>query len=161
MDQPTRLFDFPRYQLAVKPLETMMTQPNDGQGQRLSYSSKSFVEEMDRVSRGLIAKGLQVGDRVALISHNNRCEWNLLDHGSMQAGAVDVPIYPTMTPKDYVHILNHSEARFCFVSNADLYAKLDSVRSQCPALEEVYTFERVDGAKHWSEIVEAGDLNAA
>ena len=139
----------------------MMTQPNDGQGQRLSYSSKSFVEEMDRVSRGLIAKGLQVGDRVALISHNNRCEWNLLDHGSMQAGAVDVPIYPTMTPKDYVHILNHSEARFCFVSNADLYAKLDSVRSQCPALEEVYTFERVDGAKHWSEIVEAGDLNAA
>lgn len=161
MDQPTRLFDFPRYQLAVKPLETMMTQPNDGQGQRLSYSSKSFVEEMDRVSRGLIAKGLEVGDRVALISHNNRCEWNLLDHGSMQAGAVDVPIYPTMTPKDYVHILNHSEARFCFVSNADLYAKLDSVRSQCPALEEVYTFERVDGAKHWSEIVEAGDLNAA
>lgn len=161
MDQPTRLFDFPRYQLAVKPIDTMMTQPNDGQGQRLSYSSKSFVEEMDRVSRGLIAKGLIVGDRVALISHNNRCEWNLLDHGSMQAGAVDVPIYPTMTPKDYVHILNHSEARFCFVSNADLYAKLDSVRSQCPALEEVYTFERVDGAKHWSEIVEAGDLNAA
>ena len=160
LDQPTRLFDFPRFQLAKKPLKTMMTQPNDGQGNRLSYSTQEFVDEMDRVSRGLIALGLQAGEKVALISHNNRCEWNLLDHGTMQAGGIDVPVYPTMTPKDYVHILNHSESRFCFVSNADLYAKVDSIRGECPGLEEIYTFERVDGAKHWSEVLGKGDDDA-
>jgi long-chain acyl-CoA synthetase len=158
MDQPTRLFDFPRYQLAVKPLENMMTMPNNGQ--RITYSTKKFVDDMDRVSRGLISLGLTAGDRVALISHNNRCEWNLMDHGTMQAGGIDVPIYPTMTPKDYVHILNHSEARFCFVSNADLYAKVDSIRNECPGLEEIYTFERVEGARHWSEVLESGNLDA-
>jgi long-chain acyl-CoA synthetase len=158
MDQPTRLFDFPRYQLAVKPLDNMMTMPNNGQ--RITYSTQKFVDDMDRVSRGLISLGLAAGDRVALISHNNRCEWNLMDHGTMQVGGIDVPIYPTMTPKDYVHILNHSEARFCFVSNADLYAKVDSVRNECPGLEEIYTFERVEGAKHWSEVLESGNLDA-
>jgi long-chain acyl-CoA synthetase len=158
MDQPTRLFDFPRYQLAVKPLDNMMTMPNNGQ--RITYSTQKFVDDMDRVSRGLISLGLAAGDRVALISHNNRCEWNLMDHGAMQVGGIDVPIYPTMTPKDYVHILNHSEARFCFVSNADLYAKVDSVRNECPGLEEIYTFERVEGAKHWSEVLESGNLDA-
>lgn len=158
MDQPTRLFDFPRYQLAVKPLDNMMTMPNNGQ--RITYSTKKFVDDMDRVSRGLISLGLTAGDRVALISHNNRCEWNLMDHGTMQAGGIDVPIYPTMTPKDYVHILNHSEARFCFVSNADLYAKVDSIRNECPGLEEIYTFERVEGARHWSEVLESGNLDA-
>ena len=96
----------------------MMTMPNNGQ--RVTYSTEKFVNEMDQVSRGLLAMGLQAGDLVALISHNNRCEWNLMDHGTLQAGGIDVPIYPTMTPEDYVYILNHSESRFCFVSNAEL-----------------------------------------
>ena len=97
MDNPTRLFDFPRYQLANGPLDVMMTMPNGGQP--ISYSTAEFVEEMDRVSRGLISMGLAPGDRVALISHNNRCEWNLTDHGTLQASGIDVPIYPTMTPR--------------------------------------------------------------
>ena len=154
MDNPTRLFDFPRYQLANGPLDVMMTMPNGGQP--ISYSTAEFVEEMDRVSRGLISMGLAPGDRVALISHNNRCEWNLMDHGTLQAGGIDVPIYPTMTPEDYVYILNHSESRFCFVSNAELHEKVQSIMDQVPSLEAVFTFEKVDGASHWSEVVEAG-----
>ena len=154
MDNPTRLFDFPRYQLANGPLDVMMTMPNSGNP--VSYSTSEFVDEMDRVSRGLISMGLQAGDRVALISHNNRCEWNLLDHGTLQAGGIDVPIYPTMTPEDYIYILNHSESRFCFVSNAELFEKVQSIQDQVPTLEAVFTFEQVDGARHWSEVVEAG-----
>ena len=154
MDNPTRLFDFPRYQLANGPLDVMMTMPNGGKP--VSYSTAEFVEEMDRVSRGLISMGLASGDRVALISHNNRCEWNLMDHGTLQAGGIDVPIYPTMTPEDYVYILNHSESRFCFVSNAELHEKVQSIKEQVPTLEAVFTFEKVDGARHWSEVVEAG-----
>ena len=154
MNKPTRLFDFPRYQLASKPLDVMMTMPNCGH--RVTYSTAQFVDEMDAVSRGLIALGMQAEEKVALISHNNRCEWNIMDHGIMQAGGIDVPIYPTMTEEDYKYILTHSESKYCFVSNEELYKKVMAVKSDCPALEEVFTFEEVKGARHWSEVAKAG-----
>ena len=154
MTQPTRLFDFPRYQLATKPLDVMMTMPN--YGNRVTYSTAQFVDEMDAVSRGLIAMGLQAEEKVALISHNNRCEWNVMDHAIMQAGAIDIPIYPTMTEEDYKYILNHSESKYCFVSSEELYNKVMAVKSECPTLEEVFTFEDVKGARHWTEVAKAG-----
>ena len=125
-------------------------------GHRVTYSTAQFVDEMDAVSRGLIALGMQAEEKVALISHNNRCEWNIMDHGIMQAGGIDVPIYPTMTEEDYKYILTHSGAKYCFVSNAELHAKVMAVKDQCPELEEVFTFEKVEGARHWSEVSEAG-----
>lgn len=154
MKNPTRLFDFPRYQLANNPQDVMMTMPN--YGNRVTYSTAQFVEEMDAVSRGLIAMGLQAEEKVALISHNNRCEWNVMDHAIMQAGAIDIPIYPTMTEEDYKYILNHSESKYCFVSNEELYTKVMAVKAECPTLEEVFTFEDVKGARHWTEVAKAG-----
>jgi len=154
MKNPTRLFDFPRYQLANNPQDVMMTMPN--YGNRVTYSTAQFVDEMDAVSRGLIAMGLQAEEKVALISHNNRCEWNVMDHAIMQAGAIDIPIYPTMTEEDYKYILNHSESKYCFVSNEELYNKVMAVKAECPALEEVFTFEDVQGARHWTEVAKAG-----
>ena len=154
MNNPTRLFDFPRYQLANKPQDVMMTMPN--YGNRVTYSTAQFVDEMDAVSRGLIAMGLQAEEKVALISHNNRCEWNIMDHAIMQAGAIDIPIYPTMTEEDYKYILNHSESKYCFVSNEELYTKVMAVKAECPTLEEVFTFEDVKGARHWTEVAKAG-----
>ena len=154
MQAPTRLFDFPRYQLENKPLSLMMTSPNGGQ--RLRYSTQEFVTEMDRVSRGLIALGMEPGDRVALISHNNRCEWNLMDHGVLQAGGIDVPLYPTMTEQDYLYILNHSGCKWCFVSNRDLFEKVQRIQAQVPSLLGIYTFEQVPGAANWQEVLALG-----
>ena len=160
MKNPTRLFDFPRYQLANCPQEVMMSMPNAGN--RITYSTQAFVEEIDRTSRGLIALGMEKGDKVALISHNNRCEWNVLDHGIMQAGGIDVPIYPTMTEADYKYILNHSESKFCFVSNKELLDKVNAVKSDCPKLLGIFTFEDVTGADSWQKVLNAGsDKNQA
>ena len=156
MKNPTRLFDFPKYQLEHNPLDVMMSTPNDGSGNRLSYSTQEFVEQVDRASRGLIALGMEAGEKVALISHNNRCEWNVIDHGIMQAGGIDVPIYPTMTEADYKYIINHSESKFVFVSNAELYAKVNAVKSECPSLKGVFTFEDVEGADSWKKVLEQG-----
>ena len=128
MSQPTRLFDFPRYQLANRPLDLMMTMPNNGN--RVSYSTEQFVEAVDRTARGLIAMGLNAGDKVALVSHNNRCEWNIMDHAIMSVGAINCPLYPTMTEADYEYILNHSESRYCAVSNQELYDKVMSIRTK-------------------------------
>jgi len=162
MNNPTRLFDFPRYQLANGPLDVMLYMPNDGSGKSLSYSTKEFVAEVDVASRGLIAMGMEAGDKVALIAHNNRCEWNVMDHAIMQAGGIDVPIYPTMTEADYKYILNHSESKFVFVSNAELFAKVNAVKDECPTLKGIFTFEDVSGADSWRKMLDAGsDENQA
>jgi long-chain acyl-CoA synthetase len=154
MKNPTRLFDFARFQHANFPMDVMMSSKFEGDW--VTYSTQSFIDAMDLLSRGLIALGVQPGDKVALISHNNRTEWNICDNGILQIGAIDVPIYPTMTEQDYEYILNHSEAKFCFVSNEDLFRKVNSIKHKTPHLIEVFTFENVDGARNWREVLELG-----
>ncbi|MDG1535515.1 MAG: long-chain fatty acid--CoA ligase [Schleiferiaceae bacterium] len=154
MKQPTRLFDIPHYQLEHIPMKLMMTSKVGGEWK--SYSTKEFIEAVDQASRALLELGVKHGDKVALISHNNRCEWNIMDHALLQIGAVDVPIYPTMTEADYEYIFNHSESIYCFVSNDELYDKVSAVIDKCEHMNKVYTFERYEGKNHWSEVLELG-----
>jgi len=155
MNQPTRLFDFPYYQLANRPLEKMLNTKINGEWK--SYSTQGFIDDLNKISRGLLRLGVNPGDKVALISHNNRMEWNVMDHGILQIGAIDVPIYPTMTPEDYKYILNHSEAKYCFVSNDEIFEKVSSIKEHVPGLMETYTFEDVQGAKNWTEVLDLGE----
>jgi long-chain acyl-CoA synthetase len=150
MNLPKRLFDFPYYQLATYPLDAMMTSRVNGNW--TSVSTESFVEKMNLISRGLISLGIKPGDRVAIITHANRYEWDVMDHGIMQIGGIDVPIYPTMTESDCRYIMNHAETRLCFVSNEELYEKICRVKPDVPSLEAVYTFDQIDGAKNWTEL---------
>lgn len=155
MNQPTRLFDFPYYQLEKFPLDVMMTSLSGGEWK--SYSTREFVEHMNKVSRALLGMGINPGDKIALITHANRCEWDIMDQGILQIGAIDVPIYPTMTEKDYEYILNHSESKLCFVSNEELFKKVKNIQHLVPTLKEVYTFEQVKDAPHWTSIFAMGD----
>ena len=155
MNQPTRLFDFPYYQLANRPLEKMLNTKINGEWK--SYSTQGFIDDLNKISRGLLRLGVKPGEKVALISHNNRMEWNVMDHGILQIGAIDVPIYPTMTPEDYKYILNHSEAKYCFVSNDEIFQKVSSIKDKVPGLIETYTFEDVKGAKNWTEVLDLGE----
>lgn len=154
MKQPTRLFDIPHYQLEHIPMKLMMTSRVGGEWK--SYSTKEFIEAVDQASRALLELGVKHGDKVALISHNNRCEWNIMDHALLQIGAVDVPIYPTMTEADYEYIFNHSESIYCFVSNDELYDKVTAVLDKCKHMKKVYTFEQYEGKNHWSEVLTLG-----
>lgn len=158
MQTPTRLFDFPYYQLEHSPLKVMMTSKVAGAWR--PYSTSEFVDTMNAVSRGLLEIGVKSGDKIALISHNNRCEWNIMDHAIMQIGAIDVPIYPTMTEHDIEYILKHSESKFCFVSNEELFVKTSKVKMSVPMLREIYSFEKVMGAKNWQEIIDLGKTSA-
>ena len=154
MKQPTRLFDIPHYQLEHTPMKLMMTSKVGGEWK--SYSTKEFIEAVDQTSRALLELGVKHGDKVALISHNNRCEWNIMDHALLQIGAVDVPIYPTMTEADYEYIFNHSESIYCFVSNDELYDKVSAVLDKCEHMKKVFTFEHYDGKNHWLEVLALG-----
>ena len=113
----------------VQAVDVMMTMPN--YGNRVTYSTAQFVEEMDAVSRGLIAMGF-AEEKVALISHNNgEVDWTT---PSCRQGQSTSPS-PTMT-EDYKYILNHSESSTA-LSSEELYNKVMAVKAECPTLEDV------------------------
>lgn len=151
---PTRLFDFAYHQLKYFPLEKMFTSRLAGEW--TSYSTQQFVDTMNMASRALVAQGIQPGDKIALITDANRAEWNMMDNAILQVGAIDVPIYPTMTEQDYEYILNHSESKLVFVSNKELAEKVSRIKDKVPMLQEIYTFEKVDGFTHWKKWMESG-----
>ncbi len=145
-----RLFDFLEKQLTHLPLEEMMKSKVNGEWK--SISTESFYNQTYQLSSGLLNAGILRGDKIALITDGNRMEWNICDHAILQIGAIDVPIYPTMSASDIEYILNHSEAVICIVSNHDLYEKVASIKDNCGALREIFTFEKYGDTKHWLEL---------
>jgi long-chain acyl-CoA synthetase len=146
-----RLFDFAYDQLEHHPLDVMFRSKCNGEWE--TYSTQKFIDHVNQLSNGLIEYGIQPGQKIALITDSNRTEWNICDHAALQIGAVDVPIYPTMTERDIQYILNHSEATICFVSNQELLTKIKNIHAQVPLLNDVFTFEKIEGAKHWKELL--------
>jgi long-chain acyl-CoA synthetase len=156
MTEVKRLFDLIPHQLSKHPLEVAFA--GKEQGLWKTYSSRDFSEYCDLVSYGLMAKGILKGDKIAIIS-NNRPEWNFTDLGILQAGAVDVPIYPTISEHDLKFILQDAEVKMVFVSSEELFDKVSRIAGELPQLPLIYTFNRVAGATHWTELLETGRSN--
>ena len=154
MNSTTRLFDILENQVKNKPLKRALNTKYNGVWE--STSSKEFLEKSNQISRGLLQLGVKKGDKVAIISSNNRTEWCIVDIGVLQIGAIDVPIYPTITAEDYSYIINHSESKYCFVSDVVVYEKIKSIQNECSNLKEIYCFDTIKGCKHWSAVLELG-----
>ncbi|MFE9041048.1 AMP-dependent synthetase/ligase [Streptomyces sp. NPDC012421] len=106
-------------------------------------TAKEFLAEVRGAAKGLIAAGVGVGDRVALLSRT-RYEWVLLDFAIWSAGAVTVPVYETSSPEQIQWILGDSGASLAVVESAAHQASVESVREGLPALKGVWQIE--DGA---------------
>ena len=154
MNAPTRLFDILDNQVKTLPVKRALNTKYNGKW--VSTSSEEFLEQSNQISRGLLQLGLSKGDKVAIISSNNRTEWCIIDIGVLQIGGIDVPIYPTITAEDYAYIINHSESKYCFVSDQEVFDKIKSIRKECPNLKEVYSFDEIKGCKHWTEVLKLG-----
>lgn len=152
-----RLFDFPYFQLENAPLEKALVTKRDGAWK--ATSTKEYIDQANKMSRGLLRLGIQPNDKVAVIFSTNRTEWHILDIGLLQVGAQNVPIYPTISEQDYEYILNHSEAKYCFVSDQELLDKINAIREKT-GLIEVYSFEELPGCKNWNEILSSGQDNS-
>ena len=151
---PTRLFDFITHQRDHHPLEKSFSTKYNGKWE--SISSKAFCEQAEAISNALIELGITAQDKIAMISSNNRTEWSLVDVGLLTVGAVNVPIYPTISAQDYEYILNHSESQYCFVSDKEVYDKVMAVKKNIKSLKKVYSFDQIKGCSHWSELLELG-----
>lgn len=148
---PTRLFEFLEIQRNTVPLDKSVTTKYNGIWE--SISTESFYQKVQQVSRSLIKLGVKKGDKVALISTNNRTEWCIMDLGILQLGAVTVPIYPTITAPEYEYVLNHSESQYCFISDEEILTKLNTVRKNIPTLKEIYSFDDIKDCLSWKDLL--------
>jgi long-chain acyl-CoA synthetase len=103
-------------------------------------SSKAAFERIRDIALGLGALGMSAGDRVAILAES-RPEWVLCDLAVLAAGAITVPIYPTLVASQVRYILQDSGARIAVVSTSEQLAKLQEVRHLLPALEAVVMIE--------------------
>jgi long-chain acyl-CoA synthetase len=151
----TRLFDFPYYQQETYNLPVALATKKDGVWEKTS--SEEYIAKANAVSRALLRMGVQKDDKIALITSNNRTEWNVMDIGILQTGAQNVPIYPTISEEDYEYILNHSGSIYCFVSDDEVLQKVRLIQANVPSLKEVYSFNEIPGCKHWTDLLALGE----
>src|SRR5690349_13644549 len=101
-------------------------------------TTAEFLAQVSAVAKGLIAAGIEVGDRVALIS-KTRYEWTLLDYAIWFAGAATVPIYETSSTEQVQWILADSGARAVVAETADHLARVTEARRELDQLNHVWS----------------------
>ena len=105
-----------------------------------SISSEEMVQRAKSIAAGLHAIGAGPGERVAILSES-RVEWTLTDAGSIFAGTIDVPIYPTLTPPQVRYILNDSGASVLFLQNREKFDELKDAFGECPQVKHIVFFD--------------------
>ncbi len=153
----TRIFDIVPHQ--VKNYSKQIALAGKESGEWKTFSSEQFQQYADYVSLGLLAMGFGKNDKIATIS-NNRPEWNMVDMGILQIGAVQVAIYPTISENDYRYILNDAEVKLILVSDSELYNKINGLVKDVPSVQHLFSFDRIEEKPNWMDIVEKGRNNS-
>jgi long-chain acyl-CoA synthetase len=140
---------------AEQPQAPVIRRPSAGSYQSWQdVTAAQFKDEVVAVAKGLVAAGIEAGDRVALMSHT-RYEWTLIDYAIWVAGAVTVPVYETSSAEQAEWILTNSGARACFAETAAYEQIIDNLRDQIPVLEHVWRIE-AGGAASLASLTDSG-----
>ena len=150
MKKPKRLFEFLEYQLENPLVKSINTKYN---GKWESLSTNDFYKKVQILSRKLIEIGIKKGEKIGLISTQNRTEWCIADNSVLQIGAVTVPIYPTISKNEFQYVLNHSESKICFVSDKEIFDKVNEIKDKTK-LQEIYSFEEFENCPNWNLLFE-------
>ncbi len=137
-DEPKTLVEV--YEGAVRshPKPDTLNYKSDGAWHPIS--ADEMLRRARWIALGLYSLGVRKGDRVALLSES-RAEWVLADQGCVFAGAVSVPVYPTLTPPQVEYILNDCSARALLVSTRAKFEEVESVVRECAAIENIVLFD--------------------
>jgi len=150
----TRTFDILDRYLSEFPRKDALGGKKDGQW--YTYSTEEYNKKSHQFALGLLALGIKRGDKVATVT-TNRPEWNFADMGMAMTGVIHVPLYPTIGEDEYKYILQHAEAKILIVGDKKLFEKINPLANMLDGLEKVYSFEEVDGAANYEEILELGE----
>jgi len=151
-----RLFDIVAVNAAEEPNAVMLAAKE--QGQWRTYSYRESWELAQKLCGGLLSVGIEntvlepeQQEKIAIISLN-RPEWIITDLAVQMTGAVLTPIYPTVSPKDMVFILNDAKVRVLFIASTDLYEHFKEAFAQVPTLKYIYSFDKIEGVSNWKEL---------
>ncbi len=131
-----------------------------------TYTWQEFGELVTRAAHGLIALGVQPGDRVA-IQAKTRYEWMVADLAILTVGGITTTVYTTLTPNQTEYILNDAEPRVMFSADQDEFDKVREIHDSVPSLEHVVAFEAVDAGElekrtlTLNELYQKGDEHAS
>jgi long-chain acyl-CoA synthetase len=144
-----RLIDILPYQQNRYPKDDTICDKVGGEWRK--FSIYKCNETVDTLSLGLLKKGIKKDDKIAIIS-GNRAEWNFVDVAALQVGAVIVPLYPNMSEENYKYIFKDVKVKMVFVGDEELWKKVGRVKEAISQKLDVYTFDKVPEAQHWSKI---------
>ena len=153
-DKITRIFDFAYHQLDNLPQEKCFNYNKDNNWHAIS--TKKYINYINKVSSSLLALGIKPNDKIAIITTNNNPNWHSLDLGILQIGAQNVPLYATLSEKDYGYIINHSDAKYCFVSDNNLYQKVISIKNKTQ-LKNVFSLDEINTDYGWNSFLRIGE----
>ncbi|PTR01456.1 long-chain acyl-CoA synthetase [Mucilaginibacter yixingensis] len=156
MEKATRLFDCMATQ-AENPLSGLLNAKVNGTWK--AYSTREVHGMVNQLSAALLNMGISSGDgttegrdKIALISAG-RPEWLIIDLAVQQIGAVLVPLYPNSSAHELEEILNQAEVKYVFVSNQEIYDKVNEIQGHVPSLKTIFTLDAIVGASHWTELL--------
>lgn len=149
-----RIFDIPYYSKAHFEKDDFVCDKRNGKWEKIS--TDEYIRITNQLSRALLKYGIKKGDRIALITSNNRVEWCFFDQAALQIGAVTVPIYSSISSEDCVYNLENSGSKICIVSDEKLFDKINTIKNQLPELKDIFTFDDVKDATNWKELLESG-----
>ncbi len=125
----------------------------------VSTTAPEVVEQSKQLAASLMRLGVhhhqfrhEEQDKIAIIA-NNRPEWLITDWATQYAGAVLVPIYPSITASEWEYILNEAQVSVLFISDKMIYRKLRLIKDNVPCLKAIYSFDGVEGVEHWSTLL--------
>ncbi len=126
---------------AQKASQSALGAKTDGSYRYLSYAE--VTEKVHQMASALIEEGIEDGDRIAIMSENAP-EWVISDLGILTSGAIDVPVYPTLTHEQLAYILNDCQAKGIIVSNNTHYQKVVKIAKEVPSLSFVIYMQPVE-----------------
>jgi len=150
---------FRRVSAAANP-RAVLWQDEFGQWQPLS--SDQIYQRVRALGEAFLSWGAQKGDRIALVSEN-RWEWAVTDFAALAIGAIDVPIYPTLTGEQIAVLIQDAGCKIALVSTRQQFDKLNAVRDKT-SLERIVIMDSAaapEGAIAFSELMEGADARGA
>ncbi len=146
-----RLFDILPYQQARFPNKSALSIRQNNSWK--SYTTQTCLQEIDKVSAGLLQLGIQKNDKVAIISPSGSPQWNFFDLGAQQIGAIVVPLHATSSFADMEYILKETAAKLCLSANQELYERIAAIQDQLPNLKHHFCIEKTDDIPFWEDLV--------
>lgn len=152
----TRLFDYINIQFDEGQLGRFAGGKQDNEW--YYYSTHEVIVLSRQLASGLISQGVSAGDKIGIVVSKNRPEWVIADLAIQYIGAVSVPMYPTISPREYAYIIKEAEVKICFADAGEIYQKLIDTQQEADVLKQIISFDKTEGQIYWKDIMDDNNL---